>query len=48
MSRSAPWAALAGLGLALFLTAVPKTGTNAAMRREQTAIGASPKWGRRG
>jgi MFS family permease len=40
--------ALAGLGLLLYLSAVPETGPNAATRRGKTAVSASPKWGRRG
>jgi MFS family permease len=40
--------ALAGVGLALYLIAMPETGPNAATGPEKAAIGASPKWGRRG
>jgi MFS family permease len=40
--------ALAGVGLAIYLVAMPETGPNAAMRPEKVASSASPKWGRRG
>jgi hypothetical protein len=40
--------ALAGVGLALYLAAVPETGPNAGTRPEKPASCASPKWGRRG
>jgi MFS family permease len=40
--------ALAGVGLAIYLTAMPETGPNAAMRAKKLSPGVSPKWGRRG
>jgi MFS family permease len=40
--------ALAGVGLAIYLVAMPETGPNAAMRPEKVASSASPKWGRQG
>ena len=40
--------AVAGVGLALYVTAVPETGPNAETRPEKPARPVSPKWGRRG
>lgn len=40
--------AIAGVGLALYVTAMPETGHNVAPRPEKPAANASPKWGRRG
>jgi MFS family permease len=40
--------AVAGVGLALYLVAMPETGPNAATRPEKPVGSASPKWGRRG
>jgi len=40
--------ALAGVGFALYLAAMPETGPNAATRAKNALTRASPKWGRRG